>query len=370
MKVLFIAFDSGELSIRLASALAQEEEVCLMLPYQQAEPHLHWLNPDLNFQPFHKPRLRQPLQQIRLMLQLLKRIRQFDPDVIHFQKWHLWFNLTLPLLNKYPLVLSLHDPKPQLGNQTAHKTPQAIINFAYRQADQVIAHNEQMKQIITEELGIPEEIIQIVPLVERGDAIAQQDVEEEEGNILFFGKIWRYKGLEYLIRAEPIITAQIPNAKIVIAGQGEDFASYRQMMVNPEKFVVLNEFVSYEKRAKLFRQSSIVVLPYIEATQSGVIPVAYTYQKPVIATDVGGLPAQVDHGRTGFLVPPADETALADKIIQLLQDQKLRHQLGENAKQKLEAEWSAEAVARKTIPVYHEAINGLHYKKKKNRKNH
>src|SRR5262245_24797815 len=108
MRVLFIAFDSGELSVRLASALAQEvEEVCLMLPEQEAEPHLQWLNPAVNFQPFHKPRLGQPWQQLRTMRLLWQRIRRFDPDVIHFQKTHLWFNLTLRLLRRYPLVISV-----------------------------------------------------------------------------------------------------------------------------------------------------------------------------------------------------------------------------------------------------------------------
>nr|NIT60376.1 hypothetical protein [Fodinibius sp.]NIY28958.1 hypothetical protein [Fodinibius sp.] len=95
MKILFIAFDSGELSVRLASALAQEVEVCFMLPQKQAEPYLQWLNPALNFQPFAKPRLRQPVNQIRTIYMLLQRIKRFNPDVIHFQKGHLWFNLAL-----------------------------------------------------------------------------------------------------------------------------------------------------------------------------------------------------------------------------------------------------------------------------------
>ncbi|MCB0194330.1 MAG: glycosyltransferase family 4 protein [Anaerolineae bacterium] len=357
MKVLCIAFDSNELSIRLASALAKEVEVCLMLPEEGAKFHLHWLSPDVNFQPFPKPRLRQPAKQISLMFKLIKRIKQFDPDVIHFQKGHLWFNLALTFLRRYPLVMAIHDPRHHMGDKGAYNQPQPIMDYAYRRANRVIAHNEPMKQIIVEELGIPEQIIDIVPLIERGNANAQTEVQEQTNEILFFGRIWAYKGLEYLIRAEPLITAQIPDAKIVIAGKGDDFSSYRRMMVNPENFIVHNEFVSYEKRAKLFRRASIVVLPYVEATQSGVIPVAYTFAKPVIATEVGGLPSQVEHGRTGFLVPPCDEKALADSIIQLLQDNDLRRQLGANGKHKLETEWSAEAVAKKTIPVYRKAIN-------------
>ena len=138
--------------------------------------------------------------------------------------------------------------------------------------------------------------------------------------VLFFGRIWAYKGLEYLIRAEPLITAEIPDAKIVIAGKGEDFSRYRAMMVHPERFVVHNEFIPDDRRAELFARASVVVLPYVEATQSGVIPVAYTFSKPVVATTVGSIPEMVDDGRTGLLVPPRSEESLAEAIVSLLRD--------------------------------------------------
>jgi glycosyltransferase involved in cell wall biosynthesis len=129
------------------------------------------------------------------------------------------------------------------------------------------------------------------------------------------------------------------------------------MMVHPERFTVYNEYVSDDKRAELFRRSSVVVLPYIEASQSGVIPVAYTFGKPVVATTVGGLPEMVEDGRTGFLVPPRDEKALADAVVRLLRDRELRHQLGANGKQKIDAECSPEAVAQQTLAVYERALS-------------
>lgn len=356
MKVLFIAFDSAELSVRMASALAEHIDVCLMLPRAEAKPHLHWLSPKVQYEPFEKPRLRQSLRQLRLMPQLIRRIRQIAPDLIHFQKGHLYFNLSLPLLSRFPLIMSIHDPRRHLGDRGAAKTPQAIMDFVYRRTDHAIAHNQVMKQIIVEELGIPDQRVTVVPLVERGDAGAGIEIPEAGNQILFFGRIWQYKGLEYLIRAEPLITAELPNIEIVIGGRGEDFGRYRKLMVHPERFVVHNEFVTYEKRVELFRRASVVVLPYIEATQSGVVPIAYTYAKPVIATTVGGLPEQVDDGRTGILVPPRDEKKLADAVIRLMRDKQLRRKLGNNGRTKLDNEWSADVVAKQTIPVYHKAI--------------
>jgi glycosyltransferase involved in cell wall biosynthesis len=153
-----------------------------------------------------------------------------------------------------------------------------------------------------------------------------------------------------------LITAQVPNARIVIAGGGEDFKRYRDLMVHPDRFTVYNKYVSDEQRAELFRRASVVALPYIDASQSAVIPVAYTFAKPVVATTVGGLPELVEHGHTGFLVPPRDEQALADAVVCLLRDRRLRHQLGANGKSKINTECSPTVVARKTLAVYRRAI--------------
>jgi glycosyltransferase involved in cell wall biosynthesis len=354
MRVLFISFDFAELSVRLASALTEYVDVCLMIPRAEAKPFLKWLDPKVIFEPFDKPRLRQPLLQLRLMKRLICLIKRFNPDLIHLQKGHLYFNLCLPQVRRYPLVVSIHDPDPHVGDTA--KTPPWALNFGRRRARQVIAHNDAMKDMIIHRLRIPANRISVVPLVECGDATAALNVEEAGHEILFYGRIWKYKGLEYLIRAQPLIARRIPEAKIVIAGHGEDFARYRSLMADPKRFEVHNEYVPEDKQAELFRRASVVALPYIEATQSGVIPLAYTFGKPVVATTVGGLPSQVDDGRTGFLVPPRDVEALADKIVLLLQDRALRHRLGANGREKLVQQWSAGVVARQTVQVYHEAL--------------
>ena len=359
MKVALVSFTFGEYCVKLANALAQEIEVCLMLPSQIGERQLSKLDQAVSFQPFHKPRLRQPLQQIQMAFTIQRRIKEFDPDVIHLQYGHMWFNLALPLLRRYPLALTIHDPRYHVGDKSSQTTPQTIIDWGYRRADQIIVHSKQVKSVVVNELSIADQIIHVIPHIALGDAVENDQDQGEDHLILFFGRIWEYKGLEYLIRAEPLITAQVPNARIVIAGQGEDFDRYRRMMVNPEKFIVHNEYVSDDKRAHLFRQASMVVLPYIEASQSGVIPVAYTFAKPVIATTVGGLPEMVDDGQTGYLVPPRDERALANAVVRLLQDQTLRRRMGANGKLKVETECSPDQVAQQTSAIYHQAVNNI-----------
>jgi glycosyltransferase involved in cell wall biosynthesis len=355
MKVALLSYDFGEYCVRLASALRQRADVLLLLPQQLADPHLSILDTGVNFQPFDKPRLRQPGRQIRVGVNLLRHLNAFDPDVLHLQQGHLWFNGFLPLLRRRPLVLTVHDPRHHLGDQGGRHTPQAIIDFGFRRASQVIVHAEQLKQVVVTECGIPPEIVHVVPHIALGTSPSVPP-PDDGATILFFGRIWEYKGLEFLIRAEPLITAEVADARIVIAGQGEEFARYRRMMVHPDRFTVYNEYLSDERRDELFQQATVVVLPYVEASQSGVIPLAYTFMKPVVATRVGGLPEMVEDGRTGYLVPPRDERALAAAIVRLLRNKPLCRQLGLNGKRKLDAECAPAVVAGHTLAVYNRAL--------------
>ncbi len=359
IKVALLSFSLEEYSVRLANALSQATDVYLFLPEQEAASFLEGLSPSVNFYPFRGPRLRQAVQQIVLARRLLHDIRRLNPDVIHFQQGHFWFNLALPFLKPYPIVLTIHDPRYHLGDRESQKTPQAIMDFGYRRATQIIVHGQQVKQVLVEQLRISSERIYVVPHVILGGDSATSGEREEAHTVLFFGRIWEYKGLEYLIRAEPLITERVPDAKIVIAGEGEDFSRYREMMAHPDRFVVFNEYIPNDRRDILFRRASVVALPYLDASQSGVIPIAYAFAKPVIATAVGSLPEAVENGKTGYLVPPRNVKALADAIVRLLQDNRLRHAMGVNAKRRLEQEASPEKVAEQTLTVYRHAIENV-----------
>jgi glycosyltransferase involved in cell wall biosynthesis len=360
LKVAFLSFGFVEYSIQLANALAHEAEVLLLLVLadRQFSPYyLASLDQAVSLQTVDKPRFREPVGQLQMIYTLLQHIRHFDPDVIHLQQGHLWFNFALPLLRRYPLVLTIHDPRHHVGDKESQKQFQMVMDFGFHRAAQIIVHGKQLKQVVVDECRIASDNIQVIPHIRLGDDIVQDQIQEDNNLILFFGRIWEYKGLKYLIQAEPLITAQIPEARIIIAGKGEDFAHYRSMMVHPQHFIVYNEFIPGDKVSELFGQASIVTLPYIDATQSGVIPLAYTYAKPVVATTVGSLPEMVEHGRTGYLVPPCDEKALAEAIVCLLRDKELRHQFGANGKRKIETECSPQVVGQQTLEVYYRALN-------------
>jgi glycosyltransferase involved in cell wall biosynthesis len=359
LRVAFVSYNFGEYCVRLVNALAGHAEVLLVIPDQIIGPHFTKLHAAVRLVAFRKPRLRQPLRQIRSIRTLLSQIHEFSPDVIHYQGTHLWFDLALPLLRRYPLVFTIHDLRPHPGDRLSQKTPQWIEDFARRRADQLIVHTQHTRNLLLREWPRAAEKISVIPHIQIGEGpspVGASMTNEDENLILFFGRIWKYKGLEYLIRAEPLITAKVPNARFLIAGEGEDFARYRRIMVHPDRFIVHNEYIPEDRAADYFRRASVVALPYIEASQSGVIPMAYSAGKPVVATDIGGLPEMVENGCTGYLIAPRDAAQLADAVTKLLLNTPLRHWMGANGKRKIEEECSPTVVAFKTIEVYRRAV--------------
>ncbi len=364
LRVAFVSYNFGEYCIRLVNALAGHADVLLVMPDQLIEPHLGKLNDSVKVLGFQKPRLRQPLRQIQSIRRLIRQIHGFRPDVVHYQGTHLWFDLALPLLRRYPLIFTVHDVRHHPGDRLSQKTPQWIENFARRQADELIVHTEYTRNLFLHECPRAAEKTSVIPHIQIGEAPSfdqASKAHQDENLILFFGRIWEYKGLEYLIRAEPLITARVPNARFLIAGEGENFARYRGMMVHPDRFIVHNEYVSEDRAAEYFCRASVVVLPYIEASQSGVIPMAYSAGKPVVATMVGGLPEMVENGCTGYLVAPRDSAQLAEAVTKLLLNSPLRRRMGANGNRKIEEECSPAVVAAKTIEIYRRAVKKTAY---------
>ncbi len=285
-------------------------------------------------------------------------INEIKPDIIHITWDFLWFNLLASILRKkWPLVITEHEPiakntEIRFYGKYIHR---ATRPFTRKMSDALIVHSEKMKDFLVEK-RVEEDKIYVIPhgAFTYYNKWSKEDIKEQKA-ILFFGLIEDYKGIEYLIKAEPLITKEKNNAKIIIAGKG-DFSKYEKLIKSKGSFEIINKYIPDAKVAELFQRVSIVVLPYTDASQSGVLTIAYSFKKPVVVTDVGGLPEVVDHGVTGFVVPPRDEIALADAIIKLLNDDELRRKMGDNAYKKVKEELSWNTIAEKTIEVYKEVI--------------
>jgi glycosyltransferase involved in cell wall biosynthesis len=144
---------------------------------------------------------------------------------------------------------------------------------------------------------------------------AREAIGEGEGPLLlFFGYIRPYKGLMHLIDAMPEISSSVGARLLVVGEFYEDDAPYRDRvrdlgMEGSVRFV--DRYVGNEEVAPFFAAADLVMLPYLSATQSGIAQIAIAFDRPMIATRVGGLPEVVAEERTGFVVEPGDPSALA-----------------------------------------------------------
>ena len=347
--------------IHLANELGKKERVTLVIPVNELpgeysgavneEIDIHLLRRE---KPWYHP------SSLNTLKDTVKKIRKFRPDVVHMQLGGGVIDLVLlPFFKRYPLVATFHDVRMHIGEES--RQADFIRYWLRKYSDEIIVHGEKLREQMMRVYNLPGEKVHAIHIGEHEVAPFKKyervDIKEEGNLILFFGRIYPYKGLEYLIKAEPLITKEVPNAKIVIAGAGGNFEKYEEMMGSRrESFIVHNYRIPYEEGAELFQRSSVVVLPYIQASQSGVVPTAYGFKKPVVVTDVGSIPEIVDDNKTGFVVPPRDSQALAMAVVRLLKDEKLRKEMGENAYKKLKEDFSWDRIVVQTMEVYRKAI--------------
>jgi glycosyltransferase involved in cell wall biosynthesis len=354
--VALLAWGSPDSTAWLATALATVARVHLLVPEDVSD----YLEPELDARvqvwPFRHARPSQPRALVRMSRQLVHRLRRLDPDVIHVQQGHYAFNLLLGRLGGVPLVLTAHEVMDRRRARMApHRVPQWPYTLGLRRADRVIVHGEAVRAEVVAK-GVDPSRVHVLPRA--APRLSRETGDADGTTILLFGRIWPYKGLEYLVAAEPAISRRVPDVKIVIAGEGEKLARYRRSMAHPERFEVHDRFVSREEREQLFRRAGVVVLPYVDASTSAVIPIAYAHRKPVVVTSVGGLPGDVEDGRTGLVVPPRDPAALAKALVRLLLDDGMRRELGDAGRRKLEVEQAPELVGRRALEIY--ALAGAH----------
>lgn len=150
--------------------------------------------------------------------------------------------------------------------------------------------------------------------------------DDETKIILFFGFVREYKGLKYLISALSQIKKALNKVKLLIVGDfSKDKEQYLDLIKKnklQEEIKIVDGYVPDREVEKYFAACDLVALPYVSATQSGIVQIAYGFEKPVIATNVGGLPDVVIDGKTGYLVEPRNPEQIADAIIRYFIDNK------------------------------------------------
>jgi glycosyltransferase involved in cell wall biosynthesis len=148
--------------------------------------------------------------------------------------------------------------------------------------------------------------------------------------VLFFGTWTAYKGIDVLVDSWVEVRRRVPDARLVLAGgvSGVDLPALLERAAAIGGVESRPGYVPADEVAELFCETRVVVTPYLRASQSGVVHLAFTFERPVIASAVGGIPGVVEDDKSGFLVPPGDRVALAEAIITLLEDPERAERFG------------------------------------------
>ncbi len=275
---------------------------------------------------------------------LVRKIKSFRPDVLLFPMFHPWNALIERRMPNIPSVVFVHDPHPHpdLTGWVYGKLEQSSI----RQAERCIILSENLMDEMLKR-GIKPEQIDVIPLgpFRLNTRRKLNPLKRNIPTLLFFGRIVLYKGLDILLQAYADIR-QTHQARLVIAGEG-DLKPYQNILRNLPDVEVINQWIPEDEIEELFLKSDLLVLPYTGASQSGVIPIAAALGLPVIATCTGGIPEQIEDGKSGWLVQPGSKGALAAAIVEALNHPALTRQRGEALRMRYESQlFSWEQIAR------------------------
>lgn len=367
MRVALIATASFDYCVEYAEMLAETCDVLLCVAEQMIKTRA-FVDQRVQIAAFHWPRHRE-FSNLILIYKMLTRIRAWNPDIVHFLgENNIWLNLLPPLLTRVPVVTTVHDIQYHPGDRDSQRVPRVFIEQFIRQADAIIAHGEALRTAALAKLPAKECAVYVFPHVPLHYyarlAARNMLVKKSDGlfRVLFFGRIYEYKGLKYLVDAVPHVLPRLASLRIIIAGKGNDLVNGKLRIPSTDIFDVRNRFIPDEELAQLLTDADVVVLPYIEASQSGVLMVALAFGLPVIATDVGEIPEVVKTTGAGIVIPPRDSTALAEAIHELAINTPMRLALARNAANALQEGLSSRTLAMRAKKIY-QAVRATYFGK-------
>jgi len=245
-----------------------------------------------------------------------------------------------------------------------------LHKIVYKYSSAIIVHSETLKTKLLNVFGsIDPAKIKVVQHGDfnfyRSESTDNRDTirnsfgfEKDDKVILFFGIIREYKGLDILLDAFGIARNSDSKLKLLIAGnpftgQLRNFYNERIKTLNNNRSVISHlEYIPAEKVSKYFITADIVVLPYKHIDHSGIIHLAYSFGKPVIATRVGDFTEVIEHGKSGLLLDSNDAVNLAKWIGIAFSDADQLKKMGDYAAHLNRTKYSWQTAALKTIEVY------------------
>jgi glycosyltransferase involved in cell wall biosynthesis len=312
---------------------------------------------------------------------LKKILKKYKPDIVHLHTMNQVTPSVLFLLKKYPTVMTLHGPESFLSKlliwflQPSHfkhdfydkkdlniagrltyfyynYIQKFFYKFGLKNVDIFIAPSKYIQNLAKTDVSL---IIHLPNFIE----LHKFHELKNNYNLLFVGRLEKIKGIEFLIQAIALIIKVVPQTTLTIIGEGSHKTDLFNLTkrLHLEKYIQFIGWVENKDLDTYYEKASIVVVPSADIEVFGlVILEAMSMGRPVIGTNVGGIPEIIDDGINGYLVEPKNPEQIAVKVIKLFSEGDLLTALGRNARKKAE-EFRIEKHVDNLEKIYEEVMN-------------
>lgn len=257
------------------------------------------------------------------------KINRLHPDMVIIQWWHPYFApcyfMMCKCLKSTKILFVCHNVFPHKRFSLDRFLTKTVLRQGHCYIVQSKMDAEDLQTIIEKpvfkQTVHPTYNAFKLENISKEEARKRLDIETDKKVLLFFGFVREYKGLKYLIQAMPEVVKRLEEIELFIVGDfagEEDKQQYMNLIQESSvqgNIKVYDGYIPDKEVEKFFSACNLVVLPYISATQSGIVQIAYGFEKPVIVTNVGGLPDVVKDGKTGYVVEAKNSGKLAEAIV-------------------------------------------------------
>jgi D-inositol-3-phosphate glycosyltransferase len=307
-------------------------------PELHTSPNLHFLN-FRKGQSNHTNFAQKLWKVIVYYANIFQYVARSKPRILHIlwnYKLELFDRTILMLYYKVAgkkVVLTVHNVNQARRDSKDSWLNRTTLKIQYQLCDSIFVHTQKMKQELCQDFGVADETVAVIryPInnafadTELTPAAAKQrlGLREDEKAILFLGRIVPYKGIEYLLDAFRLLLDEKPaKYRLIVAGEPkkgseeyrDEILGFVKRNFDQEQVILRMQYIPDSEMELYLKGADVLVLPYKEIFQSGILFMSYTFGLPVVATDVGSFREDIIEGRTGFLCQPGDPAELAKAI--------------------------------------------------------
>jgi glycosyltransferase involved in cell wall biosynthesis len=304
-------------------------------------------------------------------------LRKLDIDIAHTYTPRKFFAESLAIFRmlsrkKFPFIVSvrlINKSLPPFLCAISDVYRKSVERLMFKSAKKVVVQTEANKDILMKECGVRANKIEIIPngvdtemfnpSFVNGEHFRQKCRINEEKVVLFVGRLTSQKGLEYLMEAMPLVTREIPNVKLVIAGEGplKNFLTELCRKLKISSNVIFLGSLLHDDMPRLFAISDVFVLPSLSESFPNALLEAMAMKKAVVVTKVGVAPEILKNRDTGVLIEPGKSDELAREIVQILSNDDLAKHIGKKARKLVQVKFSWDRVVEQTLMLYEKVLS-------------